>query len=381
VRAALCGARGWALLLPLNRCLALLPWPASAAAWAHAWLLGVMFRLGHDGLQLLFFLAGWASQPRTHTLRAAWKCCCRQKRHVLGGCFRRARRREGLPGQLGRHAAQALGHNRVGRAQVGRPAQRNAACCTAHAPSLRSLRSRHPLGCVGHAQAAPCASAAGHEPGACCCAARHGSRRLRRLAAASNIVFSNGLLDPWHGGGVLADVSDTVVSVIIPEGGSVGGAASAGGPRACARPAALRGWSERQGRPRALGPKCNEWLQQPGTAQLPCLLARAAPPRRHPLASPAPARPPPLPPPPPTPHPPGSLPQGRTTWTSCSPTRTTPPPSGPPGRWSCSTCSAGWSRRTARGAGAPGSSMQRGPGLRLRLRRRGLLLPLPAAGD
>eukprot|EP00955_Chlamydomonas_euryale_P051004 354731-Chlamydomonas_euryale.AAC.10 len=36
----------------------------------------------------------------------------------------------------------------------------------------------------------------------------------------SNIVFSNGLLDPWHGGGVLLDVSieHTVVSLIIPEG-------------------------------------------------------------------------------------------------------------------------------------------------------------------
>lgn len=33
----------------------------------------------------------------------------------------------------------------------------------------------------------------------------------------SNIVFSNGLLDPWHGGGVMRDVSDTVVSLVIPE--------------------------------------------------------------------------------------------------------------------------------------------------------------------
>ncbi|XP_045616290.1 lysosomal Pro-X carboxypeptidase [Procambarus clarkii] len=38
------------------------------------------------------------------------------------------------------------------------------------------------------------------------------------ISAASNIVFSNGLLDPWSTGGVLWNVSDTVVSVIIPEG-------------------------------------------------------------------------------------------------------------------------------------------------------------------
>ncbi len=32
----------------------------------------------------------------------------------------------------------------------------------------------------------------------------------------SNIVLSNGLLDPWSAFGVLEDVSDTVVAVVIP---------------------------------------------------------------------------------------------------------------------------------------------------------------------
>jgi lysosomal Pro-X carboxypeptidase len=39
----------------------------------------------------------------------------------------------------------------------------------------------------------------------------------RQITAGSNIVFSNGLLDPWHGGGVLRSLSDTLVAVIIPE--------------------------------------------------------------------------------------------------------------------------------------------------------------------
>jgi len=37
-------------------------------------------------------------------------------------------------------------------------------------------------------------------------------------AGASNIVYSNGLYDPWSSGGVLEDVSESVVAAIIPEG-------------------------------------------------------------------------------------------------------------------------------------------------------------------
>lgn len=40
----------------------------------------------------------------------------------------------------------------------------------------------------------------------------------RELPTLSNLVFSNGLLDPWSSGGVLQSLSDSVVAVIIPEG-------------------------------------------------------------------------------------------------------------------------------------------------------------------
>ncbi|XP_018326023.1 lysosomal Pro-X carboxypeptidase [Agrilus planipennis] len=38
------------------------------------------------------------------------------------------------------------------------------------------------------------------------------------IKSASNIVFSNGLMDPWSGGGVLQDVSPNVRAILIPDG-------------------------------------------------------------------------------------------------------------------------------------------------------------------
>uniref|UniRef100_A0A8D0BQC7 Lysosomal Pro-X carboxypeptidase n=1 Tax=Salvator merianae TaxID=96440 RepID=A0A8D0BQC7_SALMN len=40
----------------------------------------------------------------------------------------------------------------------------------------------------------------------------------KNISAHSNIIFSNGGLDPWSGGGVTHNITDTLVAVVIPEG-------------------------------------------------------------------------------------------------------------------------------------------------------------------
>lgn len=39
----------------------------------------------------------------------------------------------------------------------------------------------------------------------------------RNINSSSNIIFTNGLLDPWYGGGVLKSLSDTLIAILIED--------------------------------------------------------------------------------------------------------------------------------------------------------------------
>ena len=64
-------------------------------------------------------------------------------------------------------------------------------------------------------QADQCAAQWGVRPRPYWATQEYGGRRLR---GASNIVWSNGDLDPWSGGGVLESISDSLVAVVIKGG-------------------------------------------------------------------------------------------------------------------------------------------------------------------
>ncbi|KAF6334004.1 prolylcarboxypeptidase [Rhinolophus ferrumequinum] len=40
----------------------------------------------------------------------------------------------------------------------------------------------------------------------------------KNISSHTNIIFSNGDLDPWSGGGVTKDITDTLVAITIPDG-------------------------------------------------------------------------------------------------------------------------------------------------------------------
>eukprot|EP01147_Barroeca_monosierra_P010777 gene10777-2862_t len=61
-----------------------------------------------------------------------------------------------------------------------------------------------------------CRDKFGIEPRTDWIAIRYGG--LSALSSTSNIVFSNGLLDPWSSGGVMKNISSTVTAIVLPHG-------------------------------------------------------------------------------------------------------------------------------------------------------------------
>ena len=44
---------------------------------------------------------------------------------------------------------------------------------------------------------------------------------FNKVRSSSRIIFSNGLIDPWRGGGVLSNLSESIVAVHVPRGAHI----------------------------------------------------------------------------------------------------------------------------------------------------------------
>ena len=46
----------------------------------------------------------------------------------------------------------------------------------------------------------------------------YGLTDIKKWPQPANIIFSNGMQDPWHAGGVLKNATETMVAITIPNG-------------------------------------------------------------------------------------------------------------------------------------------------------------------